>query len=824
MGKRRKNQKLEGERMNKTIIINSSKSKKAIGSLALILLLAISLMMPFTQTSSAQVGVTQPEKTAGYISVAPTLIGVGQTATVNLWVFPLPTTYSYLPYFKGFTGIEVTFVKPDGTEDTFMPVDGTGQFVAGQSESLGSIYFYYEPDMAGNWSVTFTMPEQNVTDSSGTVIYTACTSKPAYFTVQTDPVNAGLLNGYPWSPLPAENTYWSYPINSNNREWSAISGDWLNIMNMANVQGTTSRHWQPYGSGPNTAHIVWSQPFQKGGIIGGDYGSFSYFSPTSTDKGALVIDGKVFYNILNANQFQCVDQATGKILYTADGSLIGAVHLPGNAYAQSMLDPSVVLGNSFGAAISGYLYGTSGTTWNFYDPLTGKVVRSIVNCSSARLVDGTNLGYGTRSGTLFAWDMSKVVNNNWPTGLNWTRPLPTPIATARGVSLFGISADLSTVVLSTFNQYWGFSAKDGTSLWNLTLTYPVAANEAIDLYGVNDFIVFDPTAATFHCYSMLTGAELWESESFSDSPWATTWTVYNSETNDLENLYLAFPDGTISALSLKTGKQVWRSEAFASTEYTNNAVPFVYGCNLAGGNIYTFGGYSLGYGINPIPRQAMLVCINATTGDITYALNGGIYANAAANGYIIGAGTYDGNMYCIGKGQTSTSVTIQNNVVTNHATALITGNVLDQSPAQAGTPAVADSAMSEWMDYLHMQNATLLNNPPQEPGVPVTLTAVDPNGNTINIGTTTTDSLGNYGINFVPTTTGMYTITAKFEGSDSYWPSTAGTKLTVLEAPQASATQSPIANPPYELYTIGSAIAIIVALAVVAVLLLRKKP
>ena len=43
-----------------------------------------------------------------------------------------------------------------------------------------------------------------------------------------------------------------------------------------------------------------------------------------------------------------------------------------------------------------------------------------------------------------------------------------------------------------------------------------------------------------------------------------------------------------------------------------------------------------------------------------------------------------------------------------------------------------------------MQNATLLNNPPKEQGVPVTLTAVDPNNNTVTIGTTTTDSAGNY--------------------------------------------------------------------------------
>jgi hypothetical protein len=53
------------------------------------------------------------------------------------------------------------------------------------------------------------------------------------------------------------------------------------------------------------------------------------------------------------------------------------------------------------------------------------------------------------------------------------------------------------------------------------------------------------------------------------------------------------------------------------------------------------------------------------------------------------------------------------------------------------------------MDYPHMQNTTLLNNPPKELGVTVTLTAVDPNSNAITIGSTTTDSAGNYVLNFV---------------------------------------------------------------------------
>ena len=149
--------------MNMTFGINSKiqGSKKAICSLSLILMLAMTMIMAFAQPTSAQIGVPQPEKTVGYISVAPTLVGVGQELTVNLWVFPLPTNYNYQPYFHGFMGVTVTFVRPDGTKDTFMPTDGTGPYVPGQTQSLGAIYFFYKPNMAGNWSVSFTMPAQN---------------------------------------------------------------------------------------------------------------------------------------------------------------------------------------------------------------------------------------------------------------------------------------------------------------------------------------------------------------------------------------------------------------------------------------------------------------------------------------------------------------------------------------------------------------------------------------------------------------------------------------------------------------------------------------
>ena len=263
----------------------------------------------------------------------------------------------------------VTFVRPDGTKDTFMPTDGTGSYIAGQMQSLGALFFTdWAPNMAGNWSVSFTIPAQNITDTRGTVQYAGCTSNTFYFTVQTDTVLAGLLNGYPWAQLPNSNVYWSYPINTNNREWYQISGDWTGVSTtMATVNSVTALRWQPYGSGPSTGHIVWYDPVREGGMIGGGYGTISYYASGGNPTSVVVMDGKAFYSIPNTTpvgqafgQFRCVDEFTGKVLYNANGSITSGLHLPGSEYQQSA--SSVALGESLVVLPSSYDY--TGTNSN----------------------------------------------------------------------------------------------------------------------------------------------------------------------------------------------------------------------------------------------------------------------------------------------------------------------------------------------------------------------------------------------------------------------------------------------------------------------------
>src|SRR4030065_2541761 len=195
---------------------------------------------------------TSPRKTTAYITVAPIVIGKGQQLTVNCWVWPAPSGPSYYAqtlnviYYENYT---VTFTRPDGSKDTFMPenpsiTEKEGSPKPGKTEAVGTTYFFYEPNQVGTWSVSFSYPGKtfymlNSANASIGVFYEAATSQTVQFTVQEDPVNAGLINGWPWAPLPTG--YWQETINANNREWSELGGDWIG----SNI----NMNFNPYGTG-----------------------------------------------------------------------------------------------------------------------------------------------------------------------------------------------------------------------------------------------------------------------------------------------------------------------------------------------------------------------------------------------------------------------------------------------------------------------------------------------------------------------------------------------------------------------------------------------
>jgi len=245
--------------------------------------------------------------------------------------------------------------------------------------------------------------------------------------------------------------------------------------------------------------------------------------------------------------------------------------------------------------------------------------------------------------------------------------------------------------------------------------------------------------------------------------------------------------------------------------------------------------------INPIYKGALARAVNATTGAEIWTLSD--YCSefismsyAIADGYATFFNSYDDQIYTVGQGPSATTVQAPQTAITAGTNVVIQGTVMDisagtqQTEQKAdfpnGVPVASDASMKDWMEYVYQQQP----EPTNFTGVPVTLTAIDPNGNFITLGTATTASNGLYHYTWTPPSVpGSYLITATFAGTNGYWGSNAQTAMVVQNAP---ATPAPTAAPPSNLattsdLTLGIAvaiIAIIIAIAIVGFLLIRKKP
>jgi hypothetical protein len=204
-------------------------------------------------------------------------------------------------------------------------------------------------------------------------------------------------------------------------------------------------------------------------------------------------------------------------------------------------------------------------------------------------------------------------------------------------------------------------------------------------------------------------------------------------------------------------------------------------------------------------------------------MNSGIFlrrGGLAFSGGYMALGARDGVMYMFGIGLSETTLSAPQLAVPAGQKVLLTGAVLDLSPAQPGVPCVAKESVAAQMEHIHMQVPVggQLDNVPMI-GVPVVLYATDPNGNDVYIGTVTSDGYsGVFGFDdWVPSVPGLYTITATFLGDDSYDGSSATTYLTVAEGTVQQQKDNTM------LYAlIGATIAIIVVM-IVCFLLFRKK-
>jgi hypothetical protein len=204
---------------------------------------------------------------------------------------------------------------------------------------------------------------------------------------------------------------------------------------------------------------------------------------------------------------------------------------------------------------------------------------------------------------------------------------------------------------------------------------------------------------------------------------------------------------------------------------------------------------------------------------------------AIADGYMTDLNRYDEQIYCFGKGPSALTITAPNVGVELGKSLIMRGTITDiaagtKQDEQAarfpnGVPAMSDESMSAWMEYIYMQKP----KPTDAVGVPVKIEVIDSNNNRRTIGTATSDTLGTFTLAWKPDIEGEYQVIATFEGSGSYYPSSASTSFVVDPTPPPETEPEP-APDMTGTYVTYATIAIIAAMAIIGaivIFVLRKR-
>ncbi len=814
-----------------------------------------------------------------FLSASPNPIGVGQLLLVNMWItFPSGEG-------KFMNGYKVNIVKPDGTNDTvtlqsyvadgtswfqYIPTSiGTYQF---QFSFLGEYYpaGYYSN---GNYSATRTGAFASAIFNPSDYVAPAM-SPVTNVTVQQAQVIS-------WqSPLP--NSYWSHPIEPNNREWAAIAGNYPWGESLTGVSGGqnswNAEYYGPYIPAVHTPHILWERVTSVAGIIGGETGNYALSGSGGTPS--VIFMGRAYQTVtksidgLAPQSFaECYDVQTGQIYYdilTIASGGTGVTPTNINYYLPSL---SAVPGEAADTSFQSELYTISGSKLYKINPTTGALSTNITLPSGLTtyfIRDGYILSFqqlytnsttpapgitvqSSYTGYIVNWTVSggsstsntattAQINSAFATRVvsNVTVTIPTSFRTLYQAGGYGnlgaYDPDTGITVIQSRFIYGGFygsnyqaiSLVTGQNLWNVTT--PVNSME--DAYRptnawCRDGLYIAEMERGYIEARFLTGSKAGQvawSTPIPDYPWGEFWMYDEAAYQDM--IYGVGYTG-VWALNDATGAIVWHYADPAvpfETPYTSNSSQTYSVQNI---RILGSGSDAVAYVQNsehtpsqPATRGWGMIALNATTGQFLWKIMGtNLGAGPASSGYLFASSSYDGTMVVMGKGQSSTTVSAPQTAITAGSPIIISGTVMDQSAAQPNTPAVSEASMATWMDYLHFQMPIDgIYHNAVVNGVPVSIDALDPNNNVVHIGTATSDQSGTYSFTWTPTTTGTYKISASFAGSDSYGSSSAETAAVVVAEHAVSPT--PTSSPTEGLVKTSDLMTYIVVAVIVMIIAL----
>jgi outer membrane protein assembly factor BamB len=716
-----------------------SKIKSFVLSLFLVLAMLASLMtLPSVNAHDPPLRIS----TYAFISVEPNPVGVGQTVYINFWIDKVPPT-AIGQWGYQWHGMTVKVTDPNGHTETLN---------MGNSDAAGGTWNSIVVDQIGTYHFEGNFPEQTAKienpypyGGSGYVPVGAdfindtylASSASTTLVVQEQPIETA----YPPNPLPTE--LWTRPVNSMNRNWYSISGNWLGLGagSFANTgMYDANQNFNPYTEAPGSAHVLWTKPEAFGGQLGGEFGESEtglYASGTAYEPkfAPVILYGILYYTAYpgaanNRGPLTAVDIRTGQTLWTvnADEPLrCGMIYKfdSGDQYggkAYLFTAPLGGLGEGF-VLTPGYL----APKWSMYDAMTGEWILDIANASAGTLVRGENgeiLSYTVAGDMLRLWNMSKCIevgstkNNiytvysaaeiwrppqgvtlDWNDGYEWNATVATDISGVPIIPGLAISKVVDDVVLLTaqlggpfagvpggaqvgYEVDAGYSAVDGQKLWgpiNRTLT--PYTNVVLGPAGDGVYTQYTNQMTTWVAYSLDTGHQVWGPT----EPFNSSWAYYDFSPKGAigyGNFYTFGLSGEVYAYDAQTGDLVWSwnaGPAGVDTPYGVWPLGVFGGYVLADGKLYLTAGHDY---TPPVFKGAKEYCLNATSGELIWSsLCFSINsAPAVADGVLVKFNGYDNQIYGYGKGPSETTVSASPKISVEGNSIMAEGMVTDISP------------------------------------------------------------------------------------------------------------------------------------------------
>lgn len=831
--------------------------------------------------------------TFAYINAAPNPIGIGQTASIVMWLDKIPDGAT-MGNDRKFHDYKLTITAPDNTIET--------KTFAVVSDPTSSQFTQFTPNQIGTYTIKFEFPGQTYTWTDPIPTWFGllpsdyindtylASSATTTLTVQEEPIAT-----IPQYPLPTE--YWSRPIEGQNTGWASIASNYL--YPKPEAYNLRAVRLQRDGTAPDSAHVLWTKPISFGGVVGGsntDIEGETFYAGLSYEakyRSPIIIYDRLYYALPKSNNptggaYVCIDLKTGEEIWKQNYAVN-----PSFAQLEAFNSP-----NQHGVIPNGYLWAAAPTSmlgyqndageWTAYDPWDGGWLFNITNVPSGPMEYGPNgemLIYqlDVANKWLALWNDTQVITNGGDyrpvdevfdstqrDAYSWNVTIPT--LPSDSVIVYNKIGDIILGVANTndaswapifggseggiygnpaipYATFWAISLKPesrGSLLWTKNIEAP-PGNVTIGVGPVDGgsrvFFLSSKETMQWWGYNLDTGEMLWGPIAEN----ARSFQYYGGTMGDIPQkgfvaygkLYTAGFGGELFCYDSKTGTLLWK---YNNTKTGLEAVWGLYPtfiAAIADGKVYLYTNEHSPD--SPMYKGARVRAVNATTGEELWTLLSfagvGDFGDAGfpiADGIMTYLNAYDMQVYAIGKGPSTTTIEAPKSAVRLGESLVISGSVTDMAAGteqdeQAarfpnGVPCVSEASQGSWMEYVYMQKP----RPANVTGVPVVISVVDSNDNYRTIGEVTSDSDGFYSLNWKPDIEGKYTVYANFAGSESYWPSHAVTAFAVDPSSVTQTPQPAQAPSMADLYfvpgIIGVIVAIIVVGAVLALLLLKKRP